>query len=166
MKKNKRKPAKAKKKNTAAAQPSAAQIDAEKRRTFVLMRNGAIGVIGASALGIFGVTAVRATLAEQDLAQIGNGLPSVVQIHDPGCPLCNELQRNTRRALRQFEAGEVNYVVADINTETGRNFADQFRVQHVTLLLFDAEGQRVDTLAGVRSRDELEARFATHVGGQ
>ena len=36
---------------------------------------------------------VEATIREGDLSQIGNGTPTVVQIHDPQCPRCVALVR-------------------------------------------------------------------------
>lgn len=96
---------------------------------------------------------------EHDLSRIGNGTPTVVQIHDPECSLCLALQRETRQALQQFDSDDINYVVANIRSADGRNLADQYRVPHVTLLLFDSEGVHKGTLRGQRQSEELAAAF-------
>ncbi len=130
-----------------------------RRNTLTLIRNAAIGVAVLGGAGVFSVRAVRATIAEQDLTRLGNGIPTIVQIHDPTCALCTELQRNARRALRHFDKTEVNYLVANIQTAEGSAFAGRYGAQHVTLLLFDGRGRLRDTLEGVRPREELEAHF-------
>ena len=57
--------------------------------------------------GWYLVSEVRATIAEQDLSRIGNGIPAVVQIHDPQCPRCLALQRETRKAMSGFADDEL-----------------------------------------------------------
>ncbi|MEL7153038.1 MAG: hypothetical protein AAFN51_04440 [Pseudomonadota bacterium] len=109
---------------------------------------------GAAGLGIIGgggyyfVSGVRASIVEGDLSKIGNGIPTIVQVHDPGCPKCRSLQRSTRNALAEMEEGEVQYLVANIKGPEGRQFADAHGVGHVTLVLFDGEGRRRDVIRG------------------
>ncbi|MEM1066658.1 MAG: hypothetical protein AAGJ74_14250, partial [Pseudomonadota bacterium] len=76
-----------------------------RRNTLKLLRNGGIAALVLGGAGVVSVNAVRATIAEQDLTRIGNGTPAIVQIHDPTCAMCTELQRETRKALRGFEKG-------------------------------------------------------------
>lgn len=131
-----------------------------RRNTLKLLRNGGIAALALGGAGVFSVNAVRATIAEQDLTRIGNGTPAIVQIHDPTCALCTELQRETRKALRGFERGTVNYLVANIHSEEGGAFARAHGVGHVTLLLLDGQGAVQSVLEGVRRQDELESHFA------
>ncbi|MEL6645935.1 MAG: hypothetical protein AAFQ79_18535 [Pseudomonadota bacterium] len=140
-----------------------APASADRRKTLTLIRNGAIGAVVLGGAGVFSVNAVRATVAEQDLTKIGNGTPSIVQIHDPTCAMCTELQRETRKALRAFDKDAVNYLVANIHSDEGSAFAARHRVQHVTLVLLDGDGQVRQILEGVRQRDELRAHFAAHL---
>ena len=135
----------------------------DRRRTLALLRNGAIGAVVLGGAGVFSVNAVRATIAEQDLSKIGNGIPAIVQIHDPSCAMCTELQRETRKALRAFDDSQVTYLVANIHSEDGSALAARHRAQHVTLLLFDGAGQVRQVLEGVRPRDELLAHFEAHI---
>ncbi|MEM9975401.1 MAG: hypothetical protein AAF771_14575 [Pseudomonadota bacterium] len=135
-----------------------------RRNTLKLLRNGGIAALVLGGAGVVSVNAVRATIAEQDLTRIGNGTPAIVQIHDPTCAMCTELQRETRKALRGFEKGAVNYLVANIHSDEGGAFARAHGVGHVTLLLVDREGAVREVLEGVRRRDELERHFAALLG--
>ena len=97
-----------------------------------------------------------------DLATIGQGVPTVVQVHDTTCPLCRNLMSATRKAIEDFPA--VNYRVADISTADGREFQTKYNAQKVTLILLDAQGKRLRTLTGVRTPDELRELFAATFG--
>lgn len=108
----------------------------------------------------FGARSVKARMAEADLSRIGQGVPAVVQVHDPTCPLCAALQKQARRAMRSFEEDELVFLVADQTTQTGRAFAQQFGVSHVTLVLLDGDGAYVQTLQGVRPSAELLPVFS------
>ncbi|MEM6374911.1 MAG: hypothetical protein AAF686_01645 [Pseudomonadota bacterium] len=109
----------------------------------------------------FGARSVTARIAESDLGRIGQGIPTVVQVHDPTCPLCAALLKQARRAMRSFEDEDLVFLVADQTTETGRDFARKFGASHVTLILLDGEGQYVETLQGVRPASELHSFFVT-----
>lgn len=117
------------------------------------------GVVVAGGATFFGTRSVRAKIAEFDLERIGNGVPAVVQIHDPSCPTCTALQRQARRAMKNFEEDELIYLVADISTTQGRAFASRFGVPHVTILLFDDKGSHEATMQGMRQADELRTAF-------
>lgn len=133
-----------------------------RREMLAMMRNGAIftGVIVGS--GYLLVNSMMATAAEQDLTRVGNGKPAIVQVHDAECALCRSLQRETRAALKEFDAGRYEYVVANIKAQDGAAFAQQFGVPHVTLMLFDRRGTLVNVLTGTRDRAELAGHFRTH----
>lgn len=150
-----------KRKQAAAAQAEQV-VNTNRRNLLKLMRNGAIGAIAIGAGGYFTLRSVRAHEREHDLTRVGQGKPTVVQVHDPRCPTCTALQKETRNALKQFGECDVLYLVADITSQTGAAFANRFGVPHVTLLLFDANGKLQTTLRGMRYRDELETVFAGH----
>ena len=97
-----------------------------------------------------------------DLASIGQGVPTVVQVHDTTCPLCRSLMGATRKAIEDFPA--VHYRVADLSTGGGRQFATKYNAQKVTLILLDADGKHLRTLTGVRTPDELRELFAATFG--
>ena len=105
---------------------------------------------------------VRAMQAEHDLSRVGQGKPVVVQVHDPQCPTCTALQRETRKAMKQFGECDLVYLVADISQQDGAGFANRYGVPHVTLLLFDGKGELRQTLQGMRYQDELKQVLAQH----
>ncbi|MFT4619734.1 MAG: hypothetical protein ACI9KS_001828 [Sulfitobacter sp.] len=150
MKKNARK--------TAQAQRNA-PADEGKRNTLKLLRAGAIGAVALGGIGVFSIRAVQATVAEQDLTTIGQGRPTIVQIHDPSCSLCTELQRQTKSALKAMDATGLDYRVANIRSDVGASFANGAGAAHVTLLLYNAEGTLVRRMEGVRQADELRGAF-------
>ena len=127
------------------------------------LRNGLIAFAVVGIVGWHLVEEVRATAREHDLSQLGNGTATVVQIHDPRCPTCKALQRETRIAINAFDPNEIQYLVANIRTSEGRTFARAHRVGHVTLLLFDGNGKRRDTLVGLNTAKKLERLFRRHV---
>lgn len=119
---------------------------------------GALAAVVAAG-GWYAVDYVVGTVGELDLTKIGNGKPTIVQIHDPNCPRCVELQGETREALGNIDDDDLQYLVANIRSESGRAFAEEQGVGHVTLLLFDGKGQRLNVLAGNNSSETLERAF-------
>ena len=100
-----------------------------------------------------------------DLSVIGSGTPVAVQIHDHSCPLCQRLKANAEDALAQMDTPPA-WRIADINTTTGANFASQHGVSHVTILLFDAQGNRQETIEGVTSANSLRDAFEKLLAAQ
>ena len=137
---------------------------ASSRRDFLRkIRNGALVAVAVGGVGWYFVEDVRATVSEGDLSRIGNGIPSVVQIHDPQCPTCQALQREAREAMAKFDEGELQYLVANIRSAKGSGLANAHGVGHVTLLLFDAEGKRRGVLVGSNTSENLERAFRRHL---
>lgn len=126
-----------------------------------MRRFGEWGILGAVVLagGVYAISHVSATIAELDLTKLGNGMPTIVQIHDPNCPRCVELQGEARDALAEFDDGELQYLVANIRSDDGRDFANEHGVGHVTLILFDGEGRRRNVLVGNNSSATLIREF-------
>lgn len=120
--------------------------------------------VGVAGSGVFlGARSVRARMAEADLSRIGQGVPTVVQVHDPTCPSCAALQKQARRAMRDFDDDELIFLVADQTTVNGRAFAQEYGATHITLVLLDGQGSYVGTLQGVRPASELRPAFASLV---
>lgn len=93
-----------------------------------------------------------------DLSVLGNGTPTVVQVHDSGCALCRQLKDNVKEAGRDFD-GRIQFRIADIYTSEGRSIAREHNVGHVTLLLFDGDGERRRVLQGVIDAETLRHVF-------
>ncbi|WP_300032259.1 twin-arginine translocation signal domain-containing protein [uncultured Roseobacter sp.] len=130
-----------------------------RRDVLKLARMGAVGAVVAGGGGWFALGSFRAWAAEHDLSRIGQGKPTVVQVHDPQCPTCTALQKQTRQALRNFGECDLLYLVADIKTQEGQRFAVQHGVPHVTLVIFDKAGNRQEILSGMRSSEDLVPVF-------
>lgn len=154
MKKQRKRPHQ---KKSAQATSNNAAVQTTNRRA--LLRNGLIIVGGLGIGGFFATNMVMATICENDVTRVGQGVPTIVQIHDPQCTSCQELQRETRAALKAFDDTDLEYVVANIKSDSGAAFANSYGASHVTLLLFDGDGELRGTLNGVRPRAELEGAF-------
>lgn len=165
----KRQKAKARKKSTSAQQTSDAEFtvpQGQKQSRRDMLTNVAIyGVVGGVVAGggWYLIDDVMAKSAEMDLSTIGNGVPAVVQIHDPECPRCRALQREARKAMDAFSDGELQFLVANIRQPDGRRLANHHGVGHVTMLLLDGDGNRQATLVGENSSHNLETAFRAHV---
>lgn len=130
-----------------------------RRNSLRLIRNILIGVSAIGGTSYVFASQVLNEMHEHDLERIHNGRPTIVQIHDPNCRLCLSLQRETRSALKMMEPDILDYVVANIRTEKGASFANRHGVQHVTLLLFDKNGELKRILEGQRGSHELKRAF-------
>lgn len=172
MRKNKRKPNKsAKPVKSSAAAPDQSKSTAmhagkstfgltDKKRRTILKSTAAAGVlIGAGVLIQLYDSKSRDL---HDLTSIGNGLPVVVQVHDPSCALCRRLKANTLEALDQMEG--VQYRIADLTSSKGREMAAKYGAEKVTLLLFDGRGEHVGTVQGVTPVNELLSTFSRRFG--
>lgn len=137
------------------AQPS-------RRDVMRLMQNGAIATAAVAGGGYWAFGSFRAYAAEHDLSRVGQGAPTIVQVHDPQCPTCTALQRETRRALKEFDGCGLTYLVADIKTEDGAAFARRYAVPHVTLLLFDGDSELRETVHGTQQAAHLSEVFSAH----
>lgn len=134
-------------------------------------RRVALGKIAAYAggaallIGGGGVLAMdyRKSLIEHDLTVVGQGVPVIVQIHDPQCSMCTALQKQTRRALKSFSGDDVLYRIANIRTDEGAAFQARAALPHVTLVLFDGNGERVHVIQGITPASELKQAFQTYL---
>ena len=88
-----------------------------------------------------------------DLSVIGTGVPSIVQIHDPGCSVCRRLKSVVENT--EDDLPDVNFRIADITTTKGREFQQKFGVQKTTLLFFDKKGKHLHTLSGLIKKQEI-----------
>ncbi len=157
MKKNRKsqRPANKKKSNPAPAP----EPKVSRRAALSSFKYAALGVVAVGGIGAYAVTSVMADVAEQDLSVIGQGLPTVVQIHDPACPDCLSLQRSARAALEDLDEADIAFRIASLTSTEGQRFAREHGVGRVTLMLFSADGQISDVLTGRRPAEDLLQRF-------
>ena len=147
-----------KSKRTKSAKPQQSNAaKAKSRRAFIQY-----GIAGAAVLGLggyFGVTSLQASICEADLTKLGKGTPTIVQIHDPTCPVCNALQKEARKAIKNMDGSKPEFLVANIKTLEGSTFAADHGVPNITLLLFDAKGEVQQILRGPQDRADLTPLF-------
>lgn len=141
------------------SKPATTKVDSQKRNFLTIARNSLIGLaIVGGAGGVLAYSA-NSTMHEQDLTRLGQGTPMVVQVHDPNCPVCQRLQRETKAALGSFSDSQLDYVVANIKSPKGKSFAEKYSVPHITLLLFDGHGELKHILRGPQQKAALEREF-------
>lgn len=164
MSKRTRKPKKSQnKKNSGGRKPTvktaAERADASRRKLVATSVKAFAAIFTIGAISVAGATAYRNHWQEvTDLSVIGNGSPTVVQVHDPSCKLCQALKANTTVALGDFD-DSIQYRIVEINTPAGRAFSTEHNVRHVTLVTFTGSGRVVDKLQGVREPAELRPYF-------
>lgn len=141
--------------STASFRERFARMTPQKQRRFLLKSGGAAALVVASAGALATYDKRQRTL--HDLSDIGAGRATVVQIHDPSCPVCRNLKSRTSKALEQFDA--VDFRLADITTPEGRKLQEQHRAEKITLLLFDAKGKHLQTVVGLQSVEQLSELF-------
>ena len=165
MKKQRKNTNRRAKRSAAQASNPAANAQTDRRGVLRLLRNVTIGAAVLGGTGYVFAQNVLSTMHEHDLDRVRNGRSTIVQIHDPQCSMCLSLQRETRKALEMLEGADLDYVVANIRTEKGRNFANRYGVEHVTLLLFDEAGELQEILQGQRGSYQLKAAFEDLLAG-
>ena len=163
MKKQRRIPKPNERKKSIAKPDKNREPEPSRRSVLRTLRNAAIAVPLIGVAGYYSVHAIKASIREADLGRIGKGRPSIVQIHDATCRLCQTLQIQTRSVLKAFDADIYEYLVANIKSQEGAALAVKYGVQHVTLLLFDAKGKMVEIVYGPIAEESLKTIIAAHM---
>ena len=148
----------------AAPSQSAKGKPIDRRAMLGRLRHGGIAAAVILGGGYLSISSVRARMAETDLSRVGQGTPTIVQIHDPQCSICRRLQSETRSAVSNFAEDDITYLVADLNSKKGRDFANKHLVGKTTLLLFDGAGELKHTIRGVQSDGLLQSEFTHYLG--
>jgi len=131
------------------------RLSPKKQRRLLMKTGGAAALVAISAGALATYDNRQRTL--HDLTVIGAGLPTVVQIHDPSCPTCRSLKSRVSEVLSQFDG--VNFRLADITTNEGRDLQMKFSAEKITLLLFDARGKHLQTVVRLQSVEDLAELF-------
>ena len=98
-----------------------------------------------------------------DLSRIGNGKHAVVLVHDTGLAPSIDLMHAVDQMRDEFE-GRLQFLVADVRTESGKRFARDHGVGAVTLVFFDASGNKQNMLHGVPASEKLRQAFDAALG--
>lgn len=115
-------------------------------------------IVGATALllAVFMWTLPRGF--STDLSLIGKGNNVAVLVHDQGMMGSEQLMRVVNDLRSQYEP-QTTFIVADINTPSGRAFANAHGTQSGTLILFGPRGDKLATLYGPQDQAKLRDSF-------
>jgi thioredoxin 2 len=87
-------------------------------------------------------------------------LPVLVDFWGPHCAYCRMLAPTVDQVSANF-AGRIK--VVKMNVEENSRIPSQYGIQGIPTLLIFKNGQPVDRLVGVLSRDEIERRVMPHI---
>ena len=90
----------------------------------------------------------------QDLSVIGQGTNAVVLVHDSNVVQSADTMV-AMNAVRDDFDGRVSFIVADINTPEGRQFANTHGFGPVALAFFAANGDRLQLLYSEQTGESL-----------
>ncbi len=131
------------------------RTEAGKRKTAYWLTFIGIGT-AALLLAVFMWTLPRGF--STDLSLIGRGNNVAVLVHDQGMMGSEQLMRVVNDLRSQYEP-QTMFIVADVNTPTGRAFANAHGTQSGTLLLFGPRGDKLATLYGPQDQAKLRDSF-------
>lgn len=93
-----------------------------------------------------------------DLGLIGKGKPAAVQVFDPNSSPSLELMDAVNH-LRGDYKGRIEFLLADLNSEAGKNFAAAQGVSPPALILFGPDGTRLNVVGAKQDADTLKKLF-------
>ena len=140
------------------AKGSAEKSSGKSRRNF--MKLGVLLVGGGAAAASLHAYDRKKT-RNHDLSVIGNGTPTIVQMHDPSCSTCRRLKGAVDETMKTVDS--VNARIADLSTKKGREFQSKYNYPKTTLLFFDGKGKHRHTLSGVQNPEDIKAAIRTHL---
>ena len=96
----------------------------------------------------------------QDTSIIGKGTNVVVLVHDPNLVQSGETMLAMNEVRDEYE-GRLEFIVADINTPSGKTFTDAHGLQPAALVFFAANGERLQTLYSPQVGESLRNNLNT-----
>jgi hypothetical protein len=142
-----------------------AHADRIRRRDRRMILRGGVALLVLAPLATLGVIRYQRGAAElRDLSVIGNGQPTVVQVYDYGSRPCRQLRSNVSAVEGEFKP-RVQFRLADRSTPDGAILATRHSVGQTTLLMFGADGQLRQTLAGVQDVETIRSAIASSFPG-
>lgn len=93
---------------------------------------------------------------QDDLSRIGKGTGTVVLIHNKNGVQSLNLMGVVDKVRSDFE-GRVDFLIAEVDTASGRTFMQAQQVSNVGLLFFSPEGQRLRVVDGPIDQAGLRA---------
>ena len=92
---------------------------------------------------------------QRDLSVIGQGIPTLIQVHDESCPDCRKLLSSVNAVLDEFP--KIQFKIADLKSTKGIKFATHHQASKVTLMYFDSRGKKIDVVSGLQTKDEVRS---------
>lgn len=115
-----------------------------------------------AAIGLLGLMfAIMPRGYDADLSHIGKGRQAAVLVHDPGFVASMDLMESVDRIRGELEP-RMLFLLADLNTLQGQQFAKRQSVTFGTLVLFDAEGRHLASHSGNAGETELRQFLQAH----
>lgn len=93
---------------------------------------------------------------DTDLSQIGRGEYAVVQVFKQDTLRNQKLMDALNDVRDQYETRGVKFLLADIDTQAGQQFAQSHGVGSATVLLFGPRGEKLQTLRNVQDSAALQ----------
>lgn len=119
-------------------------------------------IFSAIVLGIAVAVSLLPRGFSQDTSIIGKGVNVVVLVYDPNLVQSGETIIAMNEVRDEYE-GRLEFIVANINTPSGKTFVVAHGVQPSALLFFAVNGERLQTLYspqdGKSLRNNLDAVF-------
>lgn len=129
------------------------------RRAWIFRR---AGIVVALLVGAAAVLAAYNGDDLYDLSVVGQGVPTVVQVHDPACPVCVDLRANVESVIGDFSREQLLLRYADLQTRDGADFGRRHDAGRVTLLFFSGDGELVARHTGLLTPADLRRVFTRH----
>lgn len=118
------------------------------------LKHNLIGIVLVTAALVVMVWAAMPPSYNTDLSLIGQGKPAVVLIFDNENVASSTLMEGFNKVRDDYD-GAVEFLVADINTDSGERFAFTHRMTSASAVYFNGEGERVLAFHGPQDEQVL-----------
>ena len=155
----------AKRKASGSPETQARKQQAKAERARIKRRSRLI-YVGAAVAGVLAAIVLLTAMNNrnerlaQDLSQLGEGVPAVVQVWDITCPICNQNKTNVERIDQDYSDDELLVRYVDMRTEEAVRFARRYtQNSRQTMLFFDGAGELTNIVTGPLEVNDLRILF-------
>ena len=124
-----------------------------------ILQNGS--TLRSSLLTIAGIIALLAFLTTQlpkgykdDLSRVGKGTSAAVLIHNKNGVQSLDFMTLVDKVRADFE-GQVEFLIADVDTDSGRKFMQAHQISKIGLVLFAPDGTRLRVIDAALDEEAL-----------
>ncbi len=97
----------------------------------------------------------------EDLSRIGKGRPVVVLLHNKD-DVGSITMLGLLDTLRDKYSDHYDFLLADVNTPAGASFTRQYNTRSAQVLIFSAQGQKLDLISDSRDSKALRHALESH----